>query len=51
MDLLNLWLLLRWEFGQTAVERVVSQLTTLVLSTAYWLLVAALLTVIVGKLS
>ena len=51
MDLLNLWLLLRWEFGQTIVERVVSQLTTLVLSTAYWLLVAALLTVIVSKLS
>ncbi len=51
MDLLNLWLLLRWEFGQSTVERVVSQLTTLVLSTAYWLLVAALLTVIVSKLS
>lgn len=51
MDLLNLWLLLRWDFGQTPVERVVSQLTTLAISTGYWLLVAALLTLIVSRLS
>jgi hypothetical protein len=51
MDLLNLWLLLRWQFGQTPVERVVSHLATLALSTGYWLAVAALLTLIVSRLS
>lgn len=51
MDLLNLWLLLRWDFGQTPTARVVSQLTTLVLSTGYWLSVAAALTIIVSRLS
>ncbi len=51
MDLLNLWLLLRWDFGQSPVERVVSQLATLALSTAYWLLVAVALTLIVSRLS
>lgn len=51
MELINLWLLLRWEFGQTAAGRVLSQLTTLTLSTAYWLVVAGLLTLIVSRLS
>lgn len=56
MDLINLWLLLRWDLGeegrnQTRRERVISAILRLVLSTAYWMMVAALLTVIVSKLS
>ncbi len=51
MDLLNLWLLIRWDFGQTPLERVISQLATLALNTVYWLLVAGLLTLIVSRLS
>ena len=51
MDLMRLWLLLRWEFGDTAIERVLSQLVSLALSTAYWLMVAAALTFIVSRIS
>ncbi len=51
MDLMRLWLLLRWEFGETATERVMSQLVSLVLSTGYWLSVAAALTFIVSRIS
>ena len=51
MELLRLWLLLRWEFGQTATERVMSQLLSLVMSTGYWLMVAAALTFIVSRIS
>ena len=51
MDLMRLWLLLRWEFGESATERVLSQLLSLVLSTGYWLTVAAALTFIVSRVS
>lgn len=51
MDLFRLWLLIRWEFGQSVTERVVSQLVSLVLSTGYWLMVAAALTFIVSRIS
>lgn len=51
MDLMRLWLLLRWEFGQTATERVMSHLLSLALSTGYWLLVAAALTFIVSRIN
>lgn len=56
MDLLNLWLLLSWDAGeegrkQTRSEKVISALRRLVLSTAYWLLVATALTLIVSRLS
>ncbi len=51
MDLLRLWLLLRWEFGETAMEKVMSQLLSLALSTGYWLSVAAALTFIVSRIS
>ncbi len=51
MELLRFWLLLRWEFGTTALERVFSQLLSLVLSTGYWLLVAAALTFIVSRIN
>ncbi len=51
MELMHLWLLLRWEFGQTATEKVLSQLVSLVLSTGYWLSVAAALTFIVSRIS
>lgn len=49
--LVDLWLLLRWNFGQTPLERMLAQLTTLVLSTLYWIMVAALLTFVVSHLS
>lgn len=49
--LVDLWLLLKWNFGQTPLENLLSQLTTLVLSTLYWVLVAALLTFVVSHLS
>lgn len=51
MDLMHLWLLLRWEFGETTTEKVMSQLVSLALSTGYWLSVAAALTFIVSRLS
>ncbi len=51
MDLMRLWLLLRIEFGETTVERVMSQLVSLGLSTSYWLAVAAALTFIVSRIS
>ena len=56
MDLLQLWLLIRWDLGeegreQTRRERVLSAIYRLVLSTGYWLLVATLLTIIVSRLS
>ena len=51
MDLMRLWLILRWEFGQTATERVMSQLLSLVMSTGYWLTVAAALTFIVSRIN
>lgn len=56
MGLLDLWLLIRYDLGeegreQTRKEQVLSAIFRLVLSTSYWLLVAALLTVIVSRLS
>ncbi len=56
MYLIDLWLLIRWELGvegqpQTQYEKVLSALFRLVASTVYWLMVAALLTIIVGRLS
>ncbi len=56
MDLLQLWLLIRWDLGeegreQTRRERVLSAVYRLVFSTGYWLLVAAALTIIVSRLS
>lgn len=46
--LIDLWLLIRWEMPN---YRLLGQLTTLVLSTLYWVLVAALLTLVVSHLS
>lgn len=56
MDLVNLWLLIRWDAGeegreQTHSERVISAVRRLTLSTAYWLGIAAALTVIVSHLA
>lgn len=56
MDLINLWLLIRWDLGeegrgQTRWERTISAILRLMLSTAYWMMIAALLTVIISKLS
>lgn len=56
MELFNLWLIIHWDAGeegrdQTHSERVISALRRLVLSTTYWLAVAAALTVIVSRLS
>ncbi len=51
MELFRLWLLLRWEFGETATERVFSQVVSLVLSTGYWLSVIAAATFIISRLS
>ena len=51
MDLMRLWLILRWEFGHTATERVMSQLLSLLISTGYWLTVAAALTFIVSRIN
>ncbi len=56
MELFDLWLLIRYDLGgegqeQTRKERVLSAILRLVLSTGYWLLVAALLTIIVSRLS
>lgn len=56
MELLNLWLLIHWDAGeegreQTNSERVISAIRRLMLSTVYWMAVAATLTVIVSRLS
>jgi len=56
MELLNLWLLIHWDAGeegreQTHSEKVISALRRLTLSTTYWLAIAAILTVIVSRLS
>ncbi len=56
MELFNLWLLIRWDAGeegrdQTHSERVTSAVRRLVLSTTYWLGIAAALTVIVSRLA
>ena len=56
MELFNLWLLIHWDAGeegreQTHSERVTSAARRLVLSTAYWMAVAASLTVIVSHLA
>ncbi len=56
MELFNLWLLISWEQGeagreQTRSEKVRSAILRLVLSTTYWLAIAAALTVIVSRLS
>ena len=50
--LVQLWLLLQWDFEQPFLfKKLLGQLTTLVLSTLYWVLVAALLTLVVSHLS
>lgn len=56
MELFNLWLIISWELGdtdreQTRSEKVRSAILRLVLSTTYWLAVAAALTAIVSRLS
>ena len=51
MELFRLWLLIRWEFGETATERVMSQVVSLVMSTGYWLGVIAAATFIISRLS
>ncbi len=56
MELFNLWLLIRYDLGtegqpQTHKERVLSAVLRLVFSTGYWLLVVALMTIIVSRLS
>ena len=50
MELLRLWLLIRWEFGNTSLERVVSQFLSLVMSTVYWFLVVSVFTFIISRI-
>ena len=49
--LVQLWLLLRWDGEPMSLKVLLGQLTTLALSTLYWVLVAALLTLVVSHLS
>lgn len=56
MDLVNLWLLLRWNLGaegevKTPRQVLISNVLTVVGSTVYWLIVAAILTIIISRLS
>lgn len=48
--LVDLWLLLRWNLNPVPLKVLLSQVATLVMSTTYWLAVAALLTFIVKHL-
>ena len=50
MELINLWVLIRW--GNKNEPQTTSQAAlSLVVSTAYWLVVAALMTIIISRLS
>ena len=56
MDLVNLWLLLRWNLGaegqvKTPGQVLMSNVLTVVGSTIYWFVVAAIFTIIISRLS
>ena len=51
MELVNLWLLIRWGVNSNQPQTTSQAVLSLLVSTTYWLIVAAILTIIISRIS